>query len=330
MNASENIATLSKSQNDNLESISGIGPTFARALNQIGINQFADLTRYSPQQLSIALANKANVKVSPERIEANDWIGQAKVLGQSTNQKAAPQQKTKNSKPAAKSAPRVGSREKNRHQHAGFSLFFDYLVPEQGIKEWQTYLYHEESGEEVKLDGTETAVWAEWIIKQAQFPDEPEAELLKEELPKEAPPKEKQKEEPVADITHAAQSQAARLQVVDVNTVSAPDLPADEFMIEVQLAVAGGGAQSIVNKQIPFQVEIQTLDLMNSQIINFVEMGQQKFQAGKLDYQVRMVLPIPDVGRYELLTVAYVNKPAEMIAYHTGPILNIKGGDSHE
>ena len=74
MNANENTATLSEGHFDDLESISGIGPTFARALNQIGINQFADLTRYSPQQLANALAERANVKVSADRIETNDWV----------------------------------------------------------------------------------------------------------------------------------------------------------------------------------------------------------------------------------------------------------------
>ncbi len=310
MNASENIATLSESQYDDLESISGIGPTFARALNQIGINQFSDLTRYSPQQLSIALANQANVKVSADRIETNDWIGQAKMLSQSAIEKVVRPSKSDNAKPVAKSAPRVGSREKNRHQHAGFSLFFDYLVPEEGSKVWQTYLYHEESGEEAKLDGTETAVWAEWIVKQAQIPDETQ-EVLPEE-------------EPVSEITPADHSQAAHVKVIDVKTVSASELSADEFMIEVQLAVDGDGALSVVNQQIPFQIEIQTFDLLNNQIVNFVEIGQRQLQPDQLNYTVPIKLPMPDVGRYELQTVVYVHEPAEMIAYHTGPILNIK------
>jgi len=310
MNANENIATLSEGHFDDLESINGIGPTFARALNQIGINQFSDLTRYSPQQLSNALAEHANVKVSADRIETNDWIGQAQVLSQSVIERSDPQWKTKNSQPAANSAPRVGSRERNRHQHAGFSLFFDYLVPEEGSKVWQTYLYHEESGEEAKLDGTETAVWTEWIVKKAQISDET-PEILPEK-------------EPVPEIAPAAHTQEVRLNIIDVNTVFAPDLPVDEFMIEVQLAVAGDDAMAVVDQQIPFQVEIQTLDLINSQIVNFVELGQRQLQPGKLDYQVQIVLPMPDVGRYELQTVVYVHKPAEMIAYHTGPILNIK------
>lgn len=84
--------------------------------------------------------------------------------------------------------------EEERHgwkQHAGFSIFFDYKLDENGHKHWHTRIwktttYHEESGDVKELDGIDTREWVNWILEKSgldaeKISDEPE---INEELEK--------------------------------------------------------------------------------------------------------------------------------------------------
>ncbi len=63
-------------EGDDLTVIDGIGPTYARLLNDIGIVSFGDLARQDPEELSQRLSGQ----ISATRIRNQDWIGQAKQL----------------------------------------------------------------------------------------------------------------------------------------------------------------------------------------------------------------------------------------------------------
>lgn len=59
-------------------------------------------------------------------------------------------------------------------QHAGFSIFFDYKLDENGNKQWHTRLwkikaYHDESGESREVEGVDTEGWVKWIMEKAGF-----------------------------------------------------------------------------------------------------------------------------------------------------------------
>ena len=68
---------------DELETIEGIGPEFARTLHDIGVQTFVDLAQYTPDELSQVIAERLGKDVGAEKIEADDWIGQAKNLAAS-------------------------------------------------------------------------------------------------------------------------------------------------------------------------------------------------------------------------------------------------------
>jgi predicted flap endonuclease-1-like 5' DNA nuclease len=59
---------------DDMQKIAGIGPALATRLAEAGVSSFRDLASFSPERLA------AVVHVSPERIAAQDWIGQARRL----------------------------------------------------------------------------------------------------------------------------------------------------------------------------------------------------------------------------------------------------------
>ena len=70
------IALSPAGSSDDLTVIDGIGPTYARALNEIGIGSYADLARQNPAELS----QRLDGRVSASRIRSQDWIGQARQL----------------------------------------------------------------------------------------------------------------------------------------------------------------------------------------------------------------------------------------------------------
>ncbi len=61
---------------DDLTVIEGIGESYARALNSIGITSFSDLAHQDPAELSQRLEGR----VSATRIRNQNWIGQARQL----------------------------------------------------------------------------------------------------------------------------------------------------------------------------------------------------------------------------------------------------------
>ncbi len=60
---------------DDLTRIRGIGPTYARALNALGVTTFAQLAEADPEALAAQID-----RLSAERIRQEDWIGQAAAL----------------------------------------------------------------------------------------------------------------------------------------------------------------------------------------------------------------------------------------------------------
>lgn len=66
---------------DNLEELEGIGPGYAKALYEIGVRRFADLSQFKdPEQLRQALLDQTGTDVPLGKIEKGDWIGQANIL----------------------------------------------------------------------------------------------------------------------------------------------------------------------------------------------------------------------------------------------------------
>ncbi len=322
MDVEESLVTLSESAPDNLETITGIGPAFARALNQAGIYRFADLAQYTPQKLTSVLAQQGNVKIACERIEANDWIGQAEVLARTMNQEAVSQEAATREESMLfieedEEEPLALAKQPTWKQHAGFSLFFDYVDHGFGVPEWQTRLYHEESGRELLLTGTDKDDWAGWIEKQTKLPGILGSPAAEED-------DEKDEGEMVTTPT-ATHTYKAKLQILEVEPVQGSlTRPAeDRYVIEVRFGLSGPDADSIVNQKIPYQVEIQTINLATSTLNQFVELGQLQLRPGTTEYAVRQEMPMPEAGRYELQTIVHVDSPAEMMAYHTGPTLNI-------
>ena len=60
-----------------LRRIRGIGPAFQRALEQLGVTRVDQIAAWSPADVA-SFADR--LKIRPERITKDDWVGQAKRL----------------------------------------------------------------------------------------------------------------------------------------------------------------------------------------------------------------------------------------------------------
>jgi hypothetical protein len=130
---------------DDLERIEGVEPWIAELLRRSGVADIRVFAGLSAEALATAVREQATVEMTADRIEREDWLGQARRL-QATSDSAD---------------------DVEAQQAGGFSLFFDVVRDEQGEKAWQTRIYHEESGQEVVLPGIESSSWAAWILSHA-------------------------------------------------------------------------------------------------------------------------------------------------------------------
>jgi predicted flap endonuclease-1-like 5' DNA nuclease len=60
-----------------LRRIRGIGPAYQRVLEQLGVTKVQEVAAWSPADVK-SFAEK--LKIKPERIQRDDWVGQAKQL----------------------------------------------------------------------------------------------------------------------------------------------------------------------------------------------------------------------------------------------------------
>ncbi|MFQ5473951.1 MAG: hypothetical protein ACE5FA_13865, partial [Dehalococcoidia bacterium] len=232
----ENTAASVDDGRDDLETINGIGPTFAEALYKTGVRRFTDLAQYTPVELSKALLEQIGLKVPVQRIEADDWIGQARALAPQVNtERELPEEEAK----VVREPEKVNH--PTWHQHAGFSLFFDYVTDEHGEQVWQTRVYHDESGEEMLFSGIEPAPWVNWVLEQSELP-----------IAGELAPTETEAAPPSAPVTpHDAQIEILDVQVSEVQTPVG--VREKKLLAKVSFQISGSEADALTTERIPFR-----------------------------------------------------------------------------
>lgn len=314
---------------DNLEEIEGIGEGYAKALNAIGVSSFADLARYdTPEELHMALLEQ-DQKVPKGRIEGKDWIGQAR-------ERVATQQKDAERIALAEEAeieaiPETGPDEKPWRQHAGFSIFFDYVTDQNGEQAWQTRVwqtrtYHDESGGEEKFPGFEPSLWANWILEQAELSAGAEFPLKSAKI-EEEPAHEETSVPSLVEVPVEAPTtpEETRIEIIEVKVVEigpSSGIPEKQLEAQVRFQLTGPDAEQIVNVGTPFRLEIHTVDAEN-EASSLVASGRGKLQTKVFEYTHLQQFPMPEVGRYEIHCIVILLPPGQMVAFQKGPILKI-------
>ncbi|MFQ5855166.1 MAG: hypothetical protein ACE5LU_05940, partial [Anaerolineae bacterium] len=304
--------------------------TFAEALYKIGVRRFADLAQYTPDQLSRALREQSGVKVPPERIEANNWIGQARELAQQANTEArlledveeeVADKMSVEEVETAKDPEAVSSPPKWR-QYAGFSLFFDCVTDGHEEQVWQTRVYHDETGEEMVFSGVDTAAWVNWILEQAELRATVEPTPAETEVQTEpASTTEAEVAVPPAPVTpYDAWIEVLDVEVSDIEPW--PGFPAKRLVVETRFRVSGPQAETLTVDCIPVRIEVHTVDLEGG-ASHLVACEQDQLQPQVFEYTSQQEFPMPDLGRHELHSIVILLPPGGTMAYHRGPIIKV-------
>jgi hypothetical protein len=295
MRTDGNKAVATENTRDDLEAIVGIGPKFSKALHRVGVAGYKDLARYSAAELSEALLEQAGVRVPKERIDDWNWIGQADELASRATNSNNPEQTLNHP---------------DWRQHAGFSLFFDYVPEEGDERTWQTRVYHEESDDEILLPGITSTSWINWILGKAH-------------LPVAAEPASGEPKPSAARVQMVEQKLELAILRVDLAEVEpAVEVRAKKLVAETHFQLTGSDSETIAAECRPFRIECHTVDLEGG-ASRLVTAELKHLRAGLLDYTSQQTFPVPEVGRYELHTVVLLLPPCEMMASHRGPIFNV-------
>jgi hypothetical protein len=302
-------------QQDDLTSVMGIGPKFSAALHRIGIYRFEDLAQYTPQTLSEMLREQAEMRIPPERIEAEKWIDQAAEFAKEKDTEPMPPEEAPTE--ATEEAPEP----LDERQIAEFTVFFDSLREVQREQEWQVRLYHMESGDETVLPGLETSSWVNWILDRVRplvTPEPMPAEPNVAEEPAVA-------ETEIIAISSPSIPSDISIDILDVNvSESVPSLGERERRLEaeVHFQISGDRADTLADDRVPFRTEFHTVNL-ETRASNLSASEMSTLQPQGLEYKSRQAFPMPELGRYQLHTIVLLLPPLETVAFQRGPFFKV-------
>ena len=283
---------------DNLEEIEGVGPKFAEALNKAGIYRHAQLVKYPPRQLSEKLWQEAGIRVSENRIQKDNWLGQSREI---LRKRAMPDVDETEAAPTD-----ILNDHDPQNQHE-FTVFFDVLTGEDGQRIWQTRVYDDKSGEEDDLPGVDPALWTNWIMERVRLPvNLIDAQAEAAAQGGEAPPVQ-------IDITS--------LQVIP--TEPDPETYEKKLQTRISFGFSGLRATEFVTEQPRFRVEIHGINQENQAAALFAS-GEGRLPPGQESVHCDLAFPLPELGLYDLYAVVLVLPPhAALSATQRGPTIKI-------
>jgi hypothetical protein len=273
---------------DDLSVINGIGARWAKAMRAIGIRRYADLARHTPETLKAALHGHATSKLAAKRIEHEKWIDQARRL-------------------ADRAVHQISRPEQARNQSGGntrtlgeFTMFFDAITGAGGKLDWQVRIYDGESGEEVTLSPAEREHWADWVMRRARLPTRTAADASSVELT-------------------GHQSEPA-IEVIDVQLRSSRS--GRRPHTEIRFRLSGIEAEHLTLERTPYRVEFYAVDLEN-RAPALLASREGHLLPRVFEYTDEQDLPPLNLGRYELHSMVFLLPPAERVACHRGPVINV-------
>jgi hypothetical protein len=297
---------------DSLETITGIGPRTAAALSRIGIHSLEELAESTPDGLAKALADGAELRISPRRIEAMNWIVQARqrLAERKADASSSPQADTL----AMPNAPAAGHQSDDWKLQAEFTLYFENKGSGQGEEPWQTHVWKtrlrdRECDEEITFVGIQPHLWVNWILQQADLPVDVASPLS-------AP------ETLVSPATAAPKPDQVAVLDVQIESQSSSDRSDSKFASAIHFTVSGANAQTLTADNTPYQIMVHAVD-SESGVTMLVASERGQLQSEQAEHIHRLELPIPDLRRYELQTIVLIQSQPELMTIYRGPTINV-------
>jgi hypothetical protein len=287
---------------DDLKVIKSLDANAVKALHKAGIHRFADLSRYSAEELSNVLRSKAAADYPPAVIRSKNWIKQAKMLVGRSEEAAAEK------KLGDKGAENQGRKalQKKWRNHAEFSVFFDSMTNSGDERKWQTRVYHAQTGKEKVFQGYDPSGWTAWMARQADL--RVEAEAL-------SPGTERT---PSVEVIKSDEIQF-RIAAFDISETQRNFK--NRLVVSAAFTVRGPKAEDLMEACVPYRLEIELVDLERN-TSRILACSRGRLEAEKAEYAQRYELDMPEAGLYQMHCLA-VLPPAEMAAYRIIPNIRV-------
>ena len=313
---------------DDLQKIKGIGQSTEQVLNGLGIYRYKDLTAFDSASLTALLKGKIP-SVSLQRVEKDDWVGQARLLD-------AEQQRASRQEPAAEAAPETAAVDMagppeadNWRELADFFVSFGYARDASGQERLQTKVYYSQGDRTGQWEGIAASRAKDWMLLQADLPFEREKAstgMLAPEVPP-VPYAEPQAgsmpyqemAEPTAEMQFSEVWVTEEKAPVPAHGVREPG----HLHLESKLELSGQEALSLAEARHPFVVELYLVDTETTQA-ELVENSPGMLTPGVMEYTVRRDFPIPKAGRYQLYLIARLLPPSTSMTHLQGPVLIVE------
>ena len=340
----------SPEEQDALRSIGDIGPRYAEALHEIGVHTLADLARYTPELLAQELREKAGVRVTPDRIRAKDWIGQAQSLSESispgheadaesalADNLGEPDIPEEQALVSQRSKAALDQSQSELHaqfsawrERGMFTIRFIEGVDPNGAQAWQIRMYHEGgSGPEMPFDGLDPNPWVQWIFAQMELPGQTVEPLAAVDPLDDASQPDAAEDiqwepdnftvPPLGSRLTEHNGITVAFDVVDVNAW--PPSPERFLVVEARFHFEGERARELAQERAPFLLEFYLIDLI-SQASSQIGSSQGQMDPDRDVHELRLNFAMPAPGQYELQTIAQL--PHQNIrTFRDGPTFHV-------
>jgi hypothetical protein len=285
---------------DDFELINGIGEGIAKGLYRSGIHRFSELALFTAQELAERI--REVISIAPaQRIENDDWIGQARELARRKLILVKP-----------KLLPR------GQKELANFLVIFEEITDSEGKVKIQTVINHEQSNQSERWNEIATDALIQWMLAKADLPGQ---------APQETPavigerhvflvPEDELEEEIELTLTDLWVSQAAT--AAQPSDLSFPKL----VHVEGKLNIEGVDAHSLTYELVPFHIKVH-LAALEGNLTSVVATFKGQLEPDTLNYTFQQDFPVPERGRYRLSLTARLLFPFTAEAEIQGPILRV-------
>ncbi len=196
-----------------------------------------------------------------------------------------------------------------------FIVFFDGCADRSGRLDWLVRIYDAASGEETLLAPPERDRWADWIMARVKLPaavrlrvGAAAGHVLHEVAPSPARRR----------AAHFARQ--PRIEVLQVRFAeTTPDHPPSA---EIRFRLTGALAGTLTRQRAPYRIETYAVDLVQRKP-SLLAAKEGHLEPRVFEYTDHHALTLPGVGRYRLHSRVLLLPPADQIACHRGPVLNV-------
>ncbi len=315
---------------DDFRKIKKITQPVARALYELEIRRYADLAALTPGILADLLRAKNVPFVSAQRIEREDWIGQARLLveKQAENAALAEQVAPVAGADPSQDAPCLENQPARPARHdwrelADFFVSFGEQISADGKAKRKTKAHFSQGDLPFERDGIATGELIQWMLSQAGLTAAESPELGTDTPASPVKPETPPMVEAHAEI-HKQEEEPGLLTVSNLWVSQANQPSPSQRMVRVEADVnVSAEAAIFLTEPISFMISIYLVNTQTNGSI-FIETSTITMSQGELPYAFKHDFPVPPPGRYQLYLLAGLPSAGKAPILQQGPIVRVE------